>query len=625
MPQTDRFLRPLASFRMPRRLVTAWCAGALGITVLGACSRGDAETSEGGGRTASSGEVAEWTPAALESVRGVPVAAVRSAIERRLREGRPTPIAADQWRHARALYARFGEGPLWLDADGTNAARTTALLRALVDADRDALRLDAYPLPELVRAVSAIRAGQPTAEQLAEADVLLTSAYAALGEDLLTGQVDPRTVSQDWNIDPEEEAVDSALVRSLREPAVDRAIARMRPEAPDYEPLRKALAQYRELAGRGGWRPVPAGRALKPGEADAAPRLEALRARLAAEGLLSEAGVAAAPTPAAQVPVANAVGGDSAAGTRRAAGRARAPRARRAGEAAYDATLAGAVATYQARHAIVVDSVLGEETVRSMNLPATYRLAQVAANLERHRWMPRALGARHIVVNVPAFHLEAYENGRRAMDMKVIVGEEYEDRKTAVFSDTLTTVVFRPYWFVTDDIANKELWPKIRADPTYMEKNRLETFREGGQTRLRQLPGDSNSLGLVKFLFPNEFNIYLHDTPSRELFGKDVRAFSHGCIRVEKPAELAQWVLGWPADSVQRAMQTEPDNKEVKVPRRVPVYITYFTAYLQDGQLRFGNDLYDRDAEMVKAMRADAGQTPASVEAVRALRELVKE
>jgi murein L,D-transpeptidase YcbB/YkuD len=129
----------------------------------------------------------------------------------------------------------------------------------------------------------------------------------------------------------------------------------------------------------------------------------------------------------------------------------------------------------------------------------------------------------------------------------------------------------------------------------------------------------------VKFLFPNEFNIYLHDTPSRELFGKDVRAFSHGCIRVEKPAELAQWVLGWPADSVQRAMQTEPDNKEVKVPRRVPVYITYFTAYLQDGQLRFGNDLYDRDAEMVKAMRADAGQTPASVEAVRALRELVKE
>jgi len=171
--------------------------------------------------------------------------------------------------------------------------------------------------------------------------------------------------------------------------------------------------------------------------------------------------------------------------------------------------------------------------------------------------------------------------------MKVIVGEEYEDRRTAVFSDTMTTIVFRPYWFVTDSIAAKEIWPKVQADPDYLARNRYETFEEGGQTRIRQLPGDSNSLGLVKFLFPNAFNIYLHDTPSRELFGKDVRAFSHGCIRLERPAELAQWVLGWSADSVQRAMQTPPDNKEVKVPRRLPVYITYFTTYGQDGELRF--------------------------------------
>jgi murein L,D-transpeptidase YcbB/YkuD len=367
---------------------------------------------------------------------------------------------------------------------------------------------------------------------------------------------------------------------------------------------------------------VPEGRALKPGEPDRAARLEALRARLAAEGLL-DAGAGAPGEARSAVPAPNAIGaGDSAARTARAARPSR-TRAPRAGEAVYDDALAGAVATYQARHAIVVDSVLGEETVRSMNLSADYRLAQLAANLERHRWMPRALGVRHLVVNVPAFHLEAWDGGRRALEMKVIVGEEYEDRKTAVFSDTMSTVVFRPYWYVTDSIAVKELWPKIQADPGYMARNNYETWQENGKTRLRQTPGDSNSLGLVKFLFPNAFNIYLHDTPSRALFAKDVRAFSHGCIRLEKPAELAAWVLGWPADSVRRAMETTPDNKEVKVPRRVPVYITYFTAYQRDGRLHFGNDLYDRDADMVRAMRAEVGQRPEVVQAVEALRRLI--
>ena len=226
---------------------------------------------------------------------------------------------------------------------------------------------------------------------------------------------------------------------------------------------------------------------------------------------------------------------------------------------------------------------------------------------------------------MPAFRLEAWDQGKKALDMKVIVGAEYEDRRTAVFSDTMTTVVFRPYWFVTDDIANKELWPKAQADPGYLAANNYETFQEGGQTRIRQTPGEENSLGLVKFLFPNAYNIYLHDTPNRELFGKDVRAFSHGCIRVEKPAELAQWVLGWDAARVQAAMTGDKDNVETKVPQRVPVYITYFTVYTQDGQLRFGNDLYDRDAQMIQALTAEAGQKPETVAAVKAIRALVAE
>jgi murein L,D-transpeptidase YcbB/YkuD len=368
---------------------------------------------------------------------------------------------------------------------------------------------------------------------------------------------------------------------------------------------------------------------VKPGEPERATRLEALRARLTAEGLLSgdSAGVnaprgltGAAASPDSQgVSQANAAGaGDSA--QRRRPARLRAPRA---GEVVYDAALAGALARYQAAHGIVVDSILGEETVKSLNQTPSYRLGQIAANLERHRWMPHTRGTRHILVNVPAFRLEAWDAGRKALDMKVIVGEEYENRRTAVFSDTMTTVVFRPYWFVTDDIANEELWPKARANPNYLAEHNYETFQEGGQTRIRQKPGEENSLGLVKFLFPNDFNIYLHDTPHRELFGKDVRAFSHGCIRVEKPNELAQWVLGWDTNRVQQAMTGTQDNVEVKVPQRVPVYITYFTVYTQDGQLRFGNDLYDRDAKLVQALTAEAGQKPETVQAVEALRKLV--
>jgi murein L,D-transpeptidase YcbB/YkuD len=589
-------------------------------TVAAGCDVNSSASETNAKPAAASGEVdRSWAPAVLTTIAGVPAAELKSALEQRLGGGRPTGLADDQWRHVKTLYKRFGHTSLWMDADGPDKSRATALLRALVDADKDALRLDAYPLPSLANALNAIRAGRPTADQLAETDVLMSAAFTALGEDLITGQLNPRTVTEDWHIDPKEEEVDTALVRALQEPATDQALDRLRPQDPDYEALRKELVRYRDLSAKGSWAAVPAGRPLKSGEPDNAARLQALRARLAAEALLDDSAGTRRTATSEGVSPANAAGASDTAARKRPAQ----PRAPRAGEAAYDATLAGAVAAYQARHGIVVDSILGEETVKSMNQTPSYRLGQIAANLERHRWMPRALGSRHIAVNVPAFRLEAWDQGKKALDMKVIVGSEYEDRRTAVFSDTMTTVVFRPYWFVTDDIANKELWPKQQANSGYFAANNYETFQEGGQTRIRQTPGEENSLGLVKFLFPNSYNIYLHDTPNRELFGKDVRAFSHGCIRVEKPAELAQWVLGWDASRVQQAMTGSTDNVETKVPQRIPVYITYFTVYMQDGQLRFGNDLYDRDAKMVQALTAEAGQKPETIAAVRAIRQLI--
>lgn len=620
--------------RAPRALGLAALLAAATLAAACTVTSGDAASSASGAAgqatagtdaagTDAAGTAAAptaWAPATVTAVAGVPVAEVRTAVARQLAGAPPAGVAAGPWARVRRLYKQFGGSPLWMGPNGPDKPRTTALLRALVSADQDALDLSGYPLPELAAAMQAVKAGgRPTAAQLAAADVLLSSAYATLASNLLTGQTDPKTVSQDWFIATGDERVDSAVVRSLQIPDLNRSIDRMRPQDDDYQALRQQLVRYRALAAKGAWPKVPAGRALLPGEGDSPARLTALRNRLAVEGLLGTPnGGPHDATTLAPAGRGNPHPGDTV--TRR-------PRLPvRPGQAAYDAALAGGVAAFQARHGIAVDSVLGPETVNALNVPAAYRLGQIATNLERHRWLPRTLGSRHVIVNVPAFKLEAYDGeGQKALEMKVVVGKDYEDRKTPVFADSMETVVFRPYWNITDDIAAQETWPKIRANPNYMRDNRLETFTENGQTHLRQLPGDSNSLGLVKFLFPNQYNIYLHDTPEKSLFAKDVRGFSHGCIRVEQPAALAQWVLGWPAAQVAQAMQAGPDNQSVPVSHKIPVYIAYFTAYTQGGQLYFGNDLYGRDRQTVQAMDGKFGQSGAVVQAVERLRQLVAE
>ena len=543
-----------------------------------------------------------WRPDTVP-VRGIAPEVLRGAIEARLAADRPTGLSDEQWTHVRELYEAYDNLPLWLEEQGPRG-RARWLISELAKAPTHALGLADYPLAELRVALAAVRDGgdTPAADRLAAADLLLSAAYVTLAQDLLTGQIDPRSGSEDWHIDPRKVDVDSALAQRLRLEPLDRAIAQLRPEDETYDFLREALVRYRELAGRG-WQPVPGGRSLKPGDTDSTARLEALVARLRAEEFLT-GDVALAPPP---------VTVDSATGDTLDT----------SGLAVYDARLAGAVATFQARHGIVVDSILGPETVASLGVPASYRLGQIAANLERLRWLPRSFGQRYILVNVPAFHLTAYDSGRAALEMKVIVGSEFEDRRTPVFSDSMTYVVFRPYWNVPDKIADKELWPKIAQNPGYMGRQRLETWSEGGKTRLRQLPGPKNSLGLVKLMFPNDFNIYLHDTPEDRLFEQDVRAFSHGCIRLERPAEMAQWVLGWPKDRVHAAMHEGKDNVSVTLPQKLPVYIVYLTTYVRDGELYFGNDLYDRDKAMVEAVASGALPDAATVRMLEDLRELV--
>jgi murein L,D-transpeptidase YcbB/YkuD len=565
---------------MSRAFLTA--AAVLGI----ACGRdGDA---------AASGDVSRgWAPAQAGTIVGVSADDIRMAIQRRLHGTRPAEITAERWVHVQRLYNSYNGAALWMEAEGPNKPRTNALLRAIVNANDDALRLGSYPLPELVQSMSVVRESKtPTAEQLADADVLLTSTYVTLAEDLLGGQTDPKQLSQAWHIDGSgrAERVDSAVSRSLRMAKLDEGIARMRPQYDDYAALQKSLTHFRDIVTNGGWQTVPSGKLLKRGDHDSAARLNALRARLAAEGFAA----------------------DSSDSTGRKT------------PTVYDRALAGAVADFQAHHGIVVDSLLGDSTVQSLNVPAQYRLAQIAANLERLRWLPRDPGQRYIVVNVPAFRLQAYDSGQKAVEMKVIVGEEYEGKQTPVFADTMQTVVFRPYWQITPNIQAKEIEPKIAADPGYLERNDMEYYKDGGQTRIRQRPGDKNSLGLVKFLFPNDFNIYLHGTPEGQLFDKDVRAFSHGCIRLEKPDELATWVLGWPLDRVTEAEHGE-NNHSVRVPYRLPVYIIYLTTYSRDGDLYFGNDLYGRDDKLVQEIASGSVASPEAAQNLDRLRKLVNE
>ena len=201
-------------------------------------------------------------------------------------------------------------------------------------------------------------------------------------------------------------------------------------------------------------------------------------------------------------------------------------------------------------------------------------------------------------VNVPAFRLDAYDSGQRVLSMKVVVGAEYDGRATPVFSDSMRWVVFRPYWRPTDNMIKKEILPRLASDPGYLARNDMEFTREGGARVLRQRPGEHNSLGLVKFLFPNDYNVYLHDTNDKSLFAKTIRAASHGCIRLDQPEKLAAYVLGWPTDSVRAAMESGPDNHTVALSARLPVYIVYFTAYARDGVVHFTDDVYRRDEDL---------------------------
>jgi murein L,D-transpeptidase YcbB/YkuD len=273
----------------------------------------------------------------------------------------------------------------------------------------------------------------------------------------------------------------------------------------------------------------------------------------------------------------------------------------------YSGLLPAAVARFQERHGLPADGILGPATFRALNVPLVKRVNQIELTLERWRWLPRQFDHPPLIVNIPRFELVALDRDNRvALRMKVIVGKAY-GHKTPIFAAEMNAVIFHPWWDVPPNIARNELQPKAEKDPTYLVRNHYEVVpMPGGGSRIRQRPGDDNALGFLKFVFPNRFNVYMHGTPATELFSRTRRDFSHGCIRVEFPELLAEWVLddtpGWLPDRIRSAIG---DSKTLQVilRRPIPVLIVYGTAIAgEDGVVRFFDDIYGYDAQLVRTL-----------------------
>lgn len=268
-------------------------------------------------------------------------------------------------------------------------------------------------------------------------------------------------------------------------------------------------------------------------------------------------------------------------------------------------TLETGVKNFQQRHGYTPDGIITPELVEQMNVPVVKRIQQILINMDRMRWMPHQPQGTLITVNIPEFVLHVTDGKNKVFDMPVVVGKE--GHSTMMFNGDLNQVVFSPYWNVPPSIVRKEILPAMEKNPNYLESKDMEiTGNEDGLPDIRQRPGPTNALGRVKFLFPNSFNIYFHDTPEKGLFNKDKRAYSHGCIRLSDPVKMANWLLEsnpeWTPDKIEEAMNSG-NEKYVKIKKPVPVIITYYTAWVgENGQLNFRDDIYGHDAALIDKM-----------------------
>lgn len=270
----------------------------------------------------------------------------------------------------------------------------------------------------------------------------------------------------------------------------------------------------------------------------------------------------------------------------------------------FDTILTLATKRFQSRMGLTPDGVIGNKVIAELNVPIKKRIHQLLINLERLRWLPIQQDSNYILVNIPGYSLHVFDKGRVEFSMNVIVGTAANN--TVIFSDKLKYVVFSPYWNVPESIVRNEILPGMRKNSNYLAKHNMEITKPGSVPVIRQKPGPANSLGLVKFLFPNNYNIYLHDTPNRNLFSQTSRSFSHGCIRISDPKKMAAYLLrndpAWNSAKIDSAMHLKKE-KWVPLKKTIPVFIVYFTAWVdQEGLLHFRKDIYKHDEKMAKKL-----------------------
>ncbi|SFN58328.1 L,D-transpeptidase family protein [Dokdonella immobilis] len=471
----------------------------------------------------------------------------------------------------RRFYTRRGFQPAWT-GPGCQAA-LQQLIGAIEDSESHGLSARDYHMDGL------LGSGRCDATR----ELLATDAWLALAAHLHAGRVNPLTVEPDWTATrPTIDAV-ALLEQTLAAGDVAGALERLAPHDPLYAALREALARYRSYAARGGWVGIAPGPSLRRG--DSGTRVGQLRARLQLSGLLEvepETGI----------------------------------------DTRFDDTVEDAVRRFQRRTNLEPDGVVGAQTLIQLNRRASHRIEQARANLERLRWLPEDMGRRHIRVNIADYRLEAWADGVLERVHQVIVGRQY--RSTPSFSGQITRLVFSPWWEVPRSLAVKDKLPLFRRDPGALDRlGYVVIDRNGGVVdpagidwktlsannfpyRLRQRPGPKNALGVVKFLFPNAHDVYLHDTSEPALFSHARRSFSSGCIRVESALELARWVLApmpeWTRERIDAAA-TAGVEQVVELREPVPVHLLYLTAVSDgNGGVRFIDDVYDRDPALITAL-----------------------
>jgi murein L,D-transpeptidase YcbB/YkuD len=505
----------------------------------------------------------------------------------------PAPFTPFEVEEAlRRFYGSRRWAPRWLGSWGSETPDTVVdVVRRMKERGLDPAR---YGIDLLEHRVAALATGgtrTPASEQAA-LDVALTRAVLTVMRHLARGRVDPRALGYHYDLEPEPVHLAALLEGAAPHDGLERLFDRLEPPFPQYSRLKTELVRYRAMAGRPP--PVlPDLRKVEPGDGYAA--VDELARTLVAVGDL--------PADAQVAP-----------------GR-------------YEGALVEAVRRFQARHGIEVDGVIGKNTLRHLRTPLTARIAQIQLGLERMRWLPRATHGPVIVVNVPDFHLYGFDaaaSERPDVEMDVVIGRAART-ETPLVTGLVRQMVVRPFWHVPGSIVRNEIVPVLRRDPTYLTRERLDIIASprddapalavdattvdrlrAGRLFLRQRPGPHNALGRLKFVFPNRFDVHMHDTPSRALFARARRDFSHGCIRVSDPVGLALYLLRdrpeWTRESLEAAMDGAR-TFTIDMPTPVPVLVFYNSAIARpDGTLQFFDDIYGYDAQLARVLADAAGE-----------------